>query len=158
MKGMAKAWLALGIAGGAMVAGTAAAEAATGSLRHSTVVTHRGVPISADYEGVSEIALRQIGSTAPGGRASTLRCAWTVSLAVERTARAGKAASARHTMRQENALAGEAAGWCAGARQAIERTVAARQDRLQATMMALVAQDRAAILAEADRLTTHGEG
>jgi hypothetical protein len=158
MKGKSIARTALGIACGAILAGAASAETPGKALRHSTVLTHRGVPISADYEGATEIALRQIGSTAPGGRASTLRCAWTVSLAVERTARAGAAHSARHTLRQDNALAGEAAGWCAGARQAIERTVAARHDRLHATMMALVSSDRAAILAEADSLTPHGEG
>jgi hypothetical protein len=53
-------------------------------------------------------------------------------------------------MKQDNALKGSAPGWCSSNSKDIQRIVDAKRDSLRQTMMAIVAQDRAEIIAEAD--------
>ncbi len=130
---------------GALIAAPAQA------LEHRATIEHPDAgPIAADYRGSTRIVEKQIGSAGPGGRASTLRCMWSVSLTVERTALEGSGMQASRSMKQENALKGSAPGWCSSNSKAIQRIVDARRDSLRQTMMAMVAQDRAVILAEAD--------
>ena len=130
---------------GALIAAPAQA------LEHQATIEHPDVgPIAADYRGAAKIVETQIGSAGPGGRTSTLRCKWTVSLTVERTAVAGSGMQASRSMMQENALKGSAPGWCSSSSKGIQRIVDAKRESLRQTMMAMVAQDRAVILAEAD--------
>ncbi|MCY1671662.1 hypothetical protein OVA07_11650 [Novosphingobium sp. SL115] len=120
------------------------------ALEHKAVIDHPAGDIAADYAGSMRIEMRQAGSAGPGGRASSLRCNWSVSLIVERTAAIGSALQAKRSMERDNALKGSVPGWCSAAGNGIERTVAAKADNLHATMMAMVAQDRSVILVEAE--------
>lgn len=119
------------------------------ALEHKTTIEHpEAGPISADYRGSTVIVEKQVGSAGPGGRQSTLRCQWSVSLTVERTAVAEAGLQATRSMTQDNALKGSAPGWCSSSSKSIQRMVEARRDNLREKMMAMVAQDRAVILAE----------
>lgn len=80
--------------------------------------------------------------------APPLRCQWALALTVKRIAVSGMQAS--RSVTHENALKGSAPGWCSSNSKGIQRIVDARRDSLRQTMMAMVAQDRAVILAEAD--------
>lgn len=121
------------------------------ALEHRNTIEHpnAGV-ISADYRGSTKIVERQVGSVGPGGRSTTLRCSWSVSMTIERTAfgRAGMQAS--RSITHDRVLTGVAPGWCSANSKGVQRIVEARRSHLRAAMMAMVAQDRAAILAEAD--------
>lgn len=121
------------------------------ALEHQTTIEHpQAGPIAADYRGSTDIVQKQVGSAGPGGRQSTLSCRWSVSLTVERTALAGSGMQASRSMTHDKALEGSAPGWCSSSSKSIRRIVEARRDDLRQTMMAMVAQDRAVILAEAD--------
>lgn len=136
---------------GALIAAPAQA------LEHKVTIEHPDAgPIAADYRGSANIVETQIGSAGPGGRASTLRCQWSVSLTVERTALAGSGMQASRSMTQDNALKGSAPGWCSSNSKGIQRIVDAKRDSLRQTMMAMVEQDRAVILAEADSAKKRG--
>lgn len=124
------------------------------AMEHTASIEHPAGPIAADYTGSTRIEMRQVGSAGPGGRATTLRCNWSVSLTVERTAAIGGALQAKRSMERGNALKGSVPGWCSAAGNGIERTVAARSEDLRAAMMAMVAQDRAVILVEAESVAT----
>lgn len=124
------------------------------ALEHTATIEHPAGPIAADYSGSTRIEMRQVGSAGPGGRATTLRCNWAVSLTVERTAAIGASLQAKRSMERDNALKGSVPGWCSAAGNGIERTVAAKADDLHAAMMAMVAQDRAVILVEAESVAT----
>lgn len=121
------------------------------ALEHQTTITHPVAgQISADYRGSTHILSTQLGASGPGGRASSLRCTWSVSLSVERTALAGSALQATRTIRRNAALKGSLPGWCSSNRKGIERIVTAQRGVLREAMMAMVAQDRDKILAEAE--------
>lgn len=136
---------------GALIAAPALA------LEHKTTIDHPEVgPISADYRGSSVIVVKQVGSTAPGGRAGTLLCQWSVSLTVDRTAVAEAGMQATRSMTQGNALTGSMPGWCSSNRQGIERIVEAQRDTLRDKMMAMVVQDRAVILAKTSAVKSRG--
>jgi hypothetical protein len=119
------------------------------AMEHRTVISHPEGPIAADYSGATRIELKQVGTAGPPGRGGELRCLWSVSLAVERSATAGARFQARRSMVRDGVLTGSTPGWCAGRTEAAERAIAARRDTLHQAMMAMVAQDRVAILAEA---------
>ena len=140
MKNLAFAGLALCI----FAAGPAYA------LEHRTTIDHPGGEIAADYRGDTRISTKQVGSAGPGGRASTLRCNWTVSLSVERIASAGTGLHATRSMTREEALKGSHPGWCSSGGNEVERIVQARREVLREAMLAMVAQDRETILAEAE--------
>ena len=141
MKNLVPAALALGVSLTAFPAQ---------ALEHRIALDHPDGPITADYRGAVSLETRQTGSAGPGGRAATLRCDWSVSLSVERTAIRGTALTARRSMTREGALKGSAPGWCSKSRDGIERIVEACRDSLREAMMAIVAQDRDAILVDAD--------
>lgn len=121
------------------------------ALEHQATISHPAAgQISAEYLGSTQIVSTQLGASGPGGRANSLRCAWSVSLSVERRAHAGSALQAIRTMRRDGALRGSLPGWCSSNSKGIERIVAARRGALREAMMAMVAQDRDVILAEAE--------
>lgn len=121
------------------------------ALEHQTTINHPAAgQISADYRGSMQVVSTQLGASGPGGRANSLRCAWTVSLSVERRALAGSAMQATRTMRRDGALKGALPGWCSSNSKGIERIVAAQREAVRDVMMAMVAQDRDVILAEAE--------
>lgn len=136
----------------ALAAATLALGAPAQAMEHKTVIDHPVGPIAADYSGTSHVAMRQVGSVGVGGRQDTLRCRWTVSLKVERQARLGGGQEARRTLARTDVAQGSLPGWCPQREAAAERIAARHRDDLHAALMALVEQDRALILAEAERM------
>jgi len=126
------------------------------ALEYDVVIDHAAGPIAADYRGAVTIETKQVGTVGVAGRPSTLRCQWTASLNVQRVAKVGAALSSRRTLTSEDVTSGFKPGWCPVNPAALGKLVDARDARFQAAMLALVAQDRAALLAEADTLTTRG--
>lgn len=141
---MMKRLIFTGIAIGAFLAAPAAA------LEHEVLIEHAAGAIAADYQGTVMIETRQIGTVGVAGRPSSLRCLWTASLHVERTAQVGEALQSRRSLTQDDVASGSRPGWCQRHVAAIDKLVAGRKETFQAAMMALVNQDRSALLAEAD--------
>ncbi len=137
------AWAAIGFA--ALVCTPAQA------LEHQTIIDHPFGAIAAGYEGTITIDSKQTGTVSRPGRPSSLRCNWAVSIAVERQATVGEGVRATRSMNQDKVLTGSAPGWCNQRADQIERMVEARRDDLRAALMALVADDRQVLMAEADR-------
>lgn len=134
-------------------AGLAAALALSApalAMEHSTVIKHPVGPITADYTGATRVEMRQVGAVAGAGRASSLRCQWSVSLSVERQARVGAKLQAKRSMLRNDVITGSSPGWCSERGNGIDRVVEARRDDLRSAMMAMVAQDREVILVEAE--------
>lgn len=120
------------------------------ALEHEVVIDHPVGTIAADYEGAVRVETKQIGTVAAAGRQSTLRCQWTATLTVERSARLGDAIQSRRSMTRDDVATGSSPGWCSTQEKSIDRLVEARRDTFREAMLALVAEDRGAILAEAD--------
>lgn len=121
------------------------------ALEHRVIIEHPEGPVQADYTGTTRLETRQAGTPAPGGRSATLRCHWSVSLAVERTAAIGATLQARRSMTQGRVLNGSVPGRCEARREGIWRMVEARRPELRTAMMAMVAQDRDMLLVEASQ-------
>lgn len=139
-----------GLLAGAFVASPAQA------LEHEVVIDHPAGTIAADYKGAVKIETRQVGTAGVAGRPSTLRCEWTASLSVERTAKVGEALQTRRSMQRQDVASGSRPGWCEASDAAIDRLVEARRDTFRAAMLELAEQDRTAILAEAESATARG--
>jgi hypothetical protein len=133
----------LGLAIGVCLAAPAMA------LEHKVVIEHPDGPIAADYAGTIDVETRQTGSVSAPGRPSTLRCEWSASLSLERTAQVGETLKTRRAMRRDDVATGSAPGWCRNNAKAIDRLVDARRETFRSAMLELVAQDRTALLAEA---------
>lgn len=131
---------------GASLAFGASAQA----MEHKVVIEHPVGPIAADYSGATRVEMQQLGSAGVGGRPSSLRCQWTVSLEVQRSAQVGASLQAKRSMTRDDVLKGTSLGWCSERGSGIDRMVEARRDDLRSAMMAMVAQDRDVILVEAD--------
>lgn len=120
------------------------------AMEHTTVIEHPAGPITADYAGATRVEMKQIGTVAGAGRASSLRCQWSVSLSVERQAQVGANLQAKRTMLRNDVITGSSPGWCSERGNGIDRVIEARRGDLRSAMLAMVAQDRAVILVEAD--------
>lgn len=120
------------------------------ALEHDVVIDHADGPIAADYKGAVTIETRQVGAAGVAGRPSTLRCEWTASLSVERTATVGESLRTRRSMTREDVASGSRPGWCETSSAAIAKLVDARRETFRAAMIELADQDRAALLAEAE--------
>jgi hypothetical protein len=68
------------------------------ALEHEVVIEHAGGPIAADYQGAVKIETMQVGTAGVAGRPNTLRCNWTASLNVERTAKVGETLQTRRSL------------------------------------------------------------
>ena len=139
----------------ALAAGIAAPAAA---LEHEVVIDHADGPIAADYKGTVTVETRQVGSAGAPGRPSTLACRWTARLDVERVASVGEVFRSQRILTRDKVASGSRPGWCETQARAIDRIVEARRDTMRSAMLALVAQDRAALLAEADSTTSRTRG
>lgn len=120
------------------------------ALEHEVVIDHAGGPIAADYRGAVTIETKQVGTASAAGRPSTLRCQWTASLNVERVAKVGAGLQSLRTLTTDDVTGGSKPGWCPTKPQALDKFVDARDARFKAALLALVDQDRATLLAEAD--------
>jgi hypothetical protein len=137
--------LAFAAIGASLAFGTSAQ-----AMEHKVVIEHPVGPIAADYSGATRVEMQQLGSAGAAGRPSSLRCQWTVSLEVQRSAQVGASLQAKRSMSRNDVLKGTAPGWCSERGSGIDRMVEARRDDLRSAMMAMVAQDRDVILVEAD--------
>ena len=126
------------------------------ALEHEVVIEHAEGPIAADYKGTVKIETRQIGTAGVAGRPSTLSCQWTARLDVERVAKVGSTLSSRRTLTSDNVASGARPGWCPSNPDSVATLVDARSERVRSALLALVEQDRAALVAEADTATTLG--
>lgn len=120
------------------------------ALEHEVVIDHVSGPIAADYQGSVTIETTQVGAAGVAGRPSTLRCNWTATLNVERVAKVGETLQSRRTLSSEDVASGSKPGWCESNEKAIDRLVSTRSESMRSAMLALVEQDRATILAEAE--------
>ncbi len=120
------------------------------ALEHEVVIEHAGGPIAADYQGAVKIETKQVGTAGVAGRPNTLRCNWTASLNVERTAKVGETLQTRRSLSRDDVASGSKPGWCETNAKAIDRLVDSRRETFRNAMLALVEQDRTALLAEAD--------
>ena len=129
---------------------------AAAAQNHVVTVTHAGTPLALTYEASTAISHRQIGSVAPPGKPSTLRCLWTATVAVHRrAARAGAPVTA--LSRQVSAsdhFSGSHHGACSQARAAINREVASRAADHRDHLIAVADRDRPAVLAELESVRT----
>lgn len=128
------------------------------ALEHEVVIDHAAGPIAADYKGSVTIETTQVGTASVAGRPSTLTCQWTATLSVERVAKVGEGLRSRRAMTREDVVGGTKPGWCEVNAKAIDRLVDARSETFRGAMLALVEQDRAAILAEADSTADNNRG
>jgi hypothetical protein len=135
---------------------TASLAAPAAALEHEVVIDHAEGPIAADYKGTVTVETRQVGTAGVAGRPSTLACQWTARLDVERIAKVGTTLSSRRTLTSDDVVSGVRAGWCPSNPEAIAKLADARSDRMRSALLALVEQDRAALVAEADTTTTLG--
>jgi hypothetical protein len=126
------------------------------ALEHEVVIEHAAGTIAADYEGAVQVETRQVGAAGVAGRPSTLRCEWTASLSVERTAKVGDTFQARRSMSRDNVARGSKPGWCETQAKAIDKLVDARKETFRTAMLELVEADRTAIVAEADSARATG--
>lgn len=118
-------------------------------LEHRVRIDHASGPINAAYTGAVTMAARQVGAPGPGGRAATLRCEWTASLAVEREAsHAGGTLSRRI---DAEGLTLTRAGWCNAHRADVARQVAERSDALHRRVLAVAEADRAVLVQQLER-------
>lgn len=137
---------------GAVLAGALASPAI--ALEHEVVIDHVTGPIAADYRGSVTVETKQVGAAGAPGRPNTLRCNWTAKLNVERVAKVGETLRSQRTLTQDNVAQGSRPGWCEASEAAIDKLVDARSDSIRSAMLALVDQDRATIVAEADSAAT----
>lgn len=129
------------------VATAAPAHAAT------RTVDHAAGPVTADYRGHVHVRHKEVGMAGPGGRPSTLRCAWTASLWVDRQAQHGSGLMASRSFSTEPVASGSRAGSCQTGKRAIAREVAALAERHEQHLAAAMEADRPVLLAEIDRMT-----
>ena len=128
------------------------------ALEHEVVIDHAVGPIAAAYRGTVKIETTQVGTAGVAGRPSTLRCNWTATLNVERVAKVGEALRSQRSLSQEDVISGSRPGWCETHAKAIDRMVDSRSDSFRTAMLALVEQDRSAILAEAESAQNNSRG
>lgn len=128
------------------------------ALEHEVVIDHEDGPIAADYKGSVTIETTQVGSAGVAGRPSTLRCNWTASLNVERVAMVGESLRSQRSLTSDDVASGSRPGWCETNAKAIDKLVDSRSDRFRTAMLALVEQDRSAILAEAESAQNNSLG
>lgn len=125
------------------------------ALEHEVTIEHPAGTIAADYDGAVKVETRQVGTAGVAGRPNTLRCNWTASLSVERTAKVGDSLQSRRSMMRENVASGSKPGWCETRAKAIDELVDAKRDKFYTAMLDLVEQDRTVILAEADGVSSN---
>lgn len=148
MKKIAFATLALGM----FVAAPAQA------LEHELVIETAAGTIAADYDGEYRIETKQIGTANLPGRRATLRCSYSVSVVVERTASINSELKASRSMISDDVITGSVPGRCSLAQARIDQTVENNRANLESALMALVDQDRDTLLAEVSTTASEARG
>ncbi len=118
---------------------------------HRVEMDHKGQRVDVTYRSDVAVKHKQIGSAGPGGRASTLQCAWKANVSVQREARSAAGHVLSRTISSDTPIEGRRAGWCSGQREAIAQEVAARSDTVRDHLLAIAEKDREALALELDR-------
>lgn len=117
---------------------------------HRVAIDHRGQRVDVTYRSDLNVIHKQVGTTGPGGRANTLRCAWKATVSVNREARSAAGHVLTRTIASETPIEGSRPGWCAGQRSAIAQEVATRSSAVREHLLAVAEQDREALALELD--------
>ena len=129
-----------------------AAGPAAANITHTASLEHASGPVQAQYRGAVVIAHKQVGAVAPPGARTTLRCAWTARIAVDRVATTASGAVASRSFDTEGVAKGSRAGWCKTNRSAIAQEVAGRLRDADRHLARAAHQDRPVLLSEVDRI------
>jgi len=141
-------WLLAGLAFGAV------GSALGMTVDHQTQVDHHSGPVAVKYRSDVAIKYKEVGTVAPGGRASSLRCDWAATMLVERQALATSGSSLSRSFHSKPVMSGSRSGWCSTSKVAITKEVADRAADMQRHLVLLARQDEAFLRAELDRI--HG--
>ena len=128
-----------------------AAATAIPASTHDMTIQHSSGAIEAEYRGLVEVRHRQIGSPAPGGRPSTLRCAWSADLAMDRVALSPRGMMASRSFAKHDVAKGSLPGSCTTNKSAIAREVARKIDANKHILEA-AREDQSVLLVELDQL------
>ncbi len=128
-----------------------AATASGGAVEHHLRVDHATGAVDASYRGDVAITHKQVGAAGPGGRASTLSCAWQANVAVVRDARHPSGSSFTRSIETKSVIAGRRPGWCATQRAAIAQEVAQRTEEFRDHLIQVAQEDHSTLRAEIDR-------
>jgi len=120
-------------------------------LEHHAKVDHASGSVEARYTGTVHLVPRQVGSPAPGGRPSTLRCEWSANLSVDREARHEAGGLLSRSIVDTDSLKLTRSGWCNSQRTSVVAEIAARSDELKERLVAIATEDRSALLAQVER-------
>ncbi len=134
-----------------LILGLAAATVPAATVDHATRIDHHSGPVDARYRGTVAVAHRQVGSVAPGGRASTLRCMWSANMVVDRHATAATGTTMTRNFVRNDIASGSRAGWCDTQRNSIAKEVAARMQDMNGHIVAVAQEDHDVLRAELDR-------
>jgi hypothetical protein len=133
-----------------------AASAALGmSVVHQDQVDHHTGPVAVEYRADIAITHKQVGAVAPAGIASSLRCDWAATMAVERQAVAASGTRLVRTIDSGPVVSGTRPGWCGTSRRAISREVSGKAADMKSHLVVLAQEDKETLRAELDRV--HGE-
>ena len=117
---------------------------------HQVVLDHQGQRVDVTYRSDLAIKERQVGTASGPGRQSTLRCAWSAQVSVQREARSAAGHVLSRTISSDSPITGSRSGWCAGQREAIASEVAARGQQVREHLLAVAERDDATLRAELD--------
>ncbi|MBM6575487.1 hypothetical protein KCP91_03835 [Microvirga sp. SRT01] len=141
--------------GTGLMLGLASATIPAATIDHSITIDHRTGPIDARYRGTVAVEHKQVGSIAPPGRASTLRCMWSANMIVDRHATAATGTTMMRNIVRDNVVSGSRPGWCDKHRGSIAKEVAAKVKDMDSHVVAVAQEDHDVLRAELDR--AHGE-
>ena len=128
------------------------AAASSAPAAHRVQIDHRSGAVDAHYRGELDVSHKQIGSAGPGGRASSLRCAWTAKISVNREARHASGVVMTRAFTSDAVVKGSRPGWCSTNKTAIAQDVAMRTDDIQRHLLAAAEKDHPVLTAEVERL------
>jgi hypothetical protein len=127
----------------------AGAEAG-GMVRHDARIDHPSGAVDARYHGAVTISQKQIGAVAPGGRSSTLGCAWQADITVTREALHSSGSRFTRSLERRAIVEGRRPGWCSIHRAAIAQEVASRREEFRDHLVRLAQEDEHQLRSELD--------
>ncbi len=136
---------ALSVAGLAVPASAAESVA----FQHQVIIPHENSQLTAVYQPTTKVSFRQIGNMTPN-RPSTARCLWQAEVAVERRLQppAGQGSHLVRTLVPTKLIKGQTNGRCAQGKDQFNATIARRSDEVRDHVLAVAAEDHAALMAE----------
>lgn len=132
-----------------------ATASGTAPAVHVVSLDHASGAVQAEYRGQIAIKQKQIGTSAPAGRPSTLRCVWEANLTVDRTATTGSGNLASRSFIQDGIAKGSRAGWCSTNGAAIARDASRSMGDVSQHLAAAAQRDGDTLLSELDQIVAH---